>query len=54
MTFQEKRIRDEALRQLRRAERGAGRNITMKQSKGRVTIPTDFDVVPQTLEIMER
>jgi len=26
----------------------------MGQSKGRVTIPTDLDVIPQTLEIMER
>ena len=26
----------------------------MKQSKGRVTIPTDWDVVPETLDILER
>ena len=25
----------------------------MEQNKGRVTIPTDLDVVPQTLEIMD-
>ena len=25
----------------------------MAKTKGRVTIPTDMDVVPQTLEIME-
>lgn len=26
----------------------------MEQNKGRVTIPTDLDVIPQTLEIMEK
>ena len=26
----------------------------MEQKKGRVTIPTDLDVIPQTLEIMEQ
>ena len=26
----------------------------MEQNKGRVTIPTDLDVIPQTLEIMEQ
>ena len=25
-----------------------------KQRTGRVTIPTDFDVIPETLEIMRR
>ena len=25
----------------------------MNQQKGRVTIPTDLDVIPQTLELME-
>ena len=26
----------------------------MEQKRGRVTIPTDLDVIPQTLEIMEK
>ena len=26
----------------------------MEQNKGRVTIPTDLDVIPQTLEVMEK
>ena len=26
----------------------------MSTTKGRVTIPTDIDVIPQTLELMER
>ena len=26
----------------------------LKQNRGRVTIPTDVDVVPETLELLER
>ena len=26
----------------------------MEQKRGRVTIPTNLDVIPQTLEIMEK
>lgn len=33
---------------------GRGSRMKMKTSAGRLTIPTDLDVVPQTLELMER